>query len=141
MSKQLERSRASKRRSQRPGHVHSSVIPVPSPRLSSAQQRLSTDERKVRSSAMVAPPNIDFPPPPSNHDHCVPSASVAMVEGPQSNTTSFARDHPDVPSGAPSRNLPLPIPPLSMKPKLIKATLTPTQSSTASFGSLFCISF
>ncbi|VDD92496.1 unnamed protein product [Enterobius vermicularis] len=89
---QLERSRASKRRSQRPGHVHSSVIPVPSPRLSSAQQRLSTDERKVRSSAMVAPPNIDFPPPPSNHDHCVPSASVAMVEGPQSNTTSFARN-------------------------------------------------
>ncbi|KHN73993.1 Tyrosine-protein kinase abl-1 [Toxocara canis] len=117
VDKQLERCRAaSQRRSaQHRSGIPASVVPVASPRLSSAQQRLSGDDRQMRMARM---PTIDFPPPPPrNHDNCLASTSTATFPHEQQQQQ---------PMNSPRRNLPLPVPPSSTKPKLLKAVLSPS---------------
>uniref|UniRef100_A0A915AI09 Tyrosine-protein kinase n=1 Tax=Parascaris univalens TaxID=6257 RepID=A0A915AI09_PARUN len=113
VDKQLERCRATQRRSSQRSGIPTSVVPVASPRLLSTQQRLSDDDRHIR---MAHAPTIEFPPPPTrSHDTCVASTSTATFPHEQIQ-----------PTNSPRRNLPLPVPPSSAKPKLLKAVLSPS---------------
>uniref|UniRef100_A0A0N5AST4 Tyrosine-protein kinase n=1 Tax=Syphacia muris TaxID=451379 RepID=A0A0N5AST4_9BILA len=132
VNRQLERCRASKRRSQRSDHMQSNVIPVPSPRLTAVQQKISTDERKSRNSTVTGPPNIEFPPPPPSHDQSVGSCNFT------DSISSNSREQIIVPSVS-NRNLPLPLSSSSVKPKLLKSVGTGSQGSS-SFDSDIVIS-
>lgn len=65
-------------------------------------------------------PTIDFPPPPSyGHDHCVSSVLVGVAQlnsgGGHESTRSETLNR---------RALPLPVPPSSAKPKLLKGSFS-----------------
>lgn len=121
VDKQLERCRATQRRSSQRSGIPTSVVPVASPRLSSAQQRLGGDDRHIR---MTRAPTIEFPPPPArSHDNCVASTSTATFPHEQMQ-----------PTNSPRRNLPLPVPPSSAKPKLLKAVLSPSPAIQSHAG-------
>ncbi|VDN51365.1 unnamed protein product [Dracunculus medinensis] len=114
VDRQLERSRVSYRHS---SSYQTTAIPV-TPRLNSVQQKLSgTDDRR---STLMPLPTIDFPPPPSyGHDHCVSSVLVGVAQlnsgGGHESTRSETLNR---------RALPLPVPPSSAKPKLLKGSFS-----------------
>uniref|UniRef100_A0A915PPZ0 Tyrosine-protein kinase n=1 Tax=Setaria digitata TaxID=48799 RepID=A0A915PPZ0_9BILA len=140
VDKQLERSRASLRRHGSSSHrvtignecvsVPSSVVPVASPRMAGSGGTGVSVGAGVAvpcSSSVVAPlppPVIEFPPPPPrNQDGYVGGMSSNSSTATQCSSTRDVRDATRMKA---RRNLPLPVPPSSAKPKLQKLDSIPS---------------
>uniref|UniRef100_A0A8R1XTV7 Tyrosine-protein kinase n=1 Tax=Onchocerca volvulus TaxID=6282 RepID=A0A8R1XTV7_ONCVO len=142
VDKQLERSRTSLRCHGSSSHrtaigndcikIPSSVVPVASPRISNIHNNgggnMSTAVPATCSSSTstsLPPPTIEFPPPPPrNQDSYIGATSSNSSTATQCSSTRDIRDTARM--KATNRNLPLPIPPTSAKPKLQKLDSTPT---------------
>ncbi|MCP9256810.1 Tyrosine-protein kinase [Dirofilaria immitis] len=145
VDKQLERSRSSLRRHDSSSHriavvsdcinIPSSVVSVASPRVSGIHNSGSVGSG-VGMSAVVPttcssitntslpPPTIEFPPPPPrNQDSYIGGTSSNSSTATQCSSTHDIRDAARM--KAAHRNLPLPIPPSSAKPKLQKLDSIP----------------
>ncbi|EFO22616.2 TK/ABL protein kinase [Loa loa] len=145
VDKQLERSRTSLHRHGSSSHrisigtdcvnIPSSVVPVASPRISgihgSGSARngvgtVATVPATCTSSTGTAlpPPTIEFPPPPPwNQDSYTGGTSSNSSTATQCSSARDVRDAARM--KAVQRNLPLPIPPSSSKPKLQKLDSAP----------------
>ncbi|CAG9533872.1 unnamed protein product [Cercopithifilaria johnstoni] len=145
VDKQLERSRTSLRHHGSSSHriaigndcisIPSSIVPVASPRISGIHSGSVENSGGTvaavpaicssSASAPLPPPTIEFPPPPPrNQDSYVGSISSSSSTAIQCTSARDIRDAARMKTT--QRNLPLPIPPSSAKPKLQKLDSTPT---------------
>ncbi|VDN92049.1 unnamed protein product [Brugia pahangi] len=147
VDKQLERSRTSSRRHSLSSHriaigndcinIPSSVVPVASPRISGIQGSgcagnntgtavvVPSTSSSLAGTSLPPPPTIEFPPPPPwNQDSCVGGASSNSSTATQCSSARDIWDAAKIKTA--QRNLPLPIPPSSAKPKLQKLDNLPT---------------
>ncbi|VDN04108.1 unnamed protein product [Thelazia callipaeda] len=131
VDKQLERSRTSLHRHSSSSHrvtvgnncmsIPSGIVPVASPRISCDGNSglVASISCSTSNTSSLPPPTIEFPPPPPrNQENYVGCASSNSSTATQCSSTREHRDISKIKSAR--RNLPLPVPPLSAKPKLQK---------------------